>query len=494
MDFEPNYGSSEYSAQAEELFAQYLLSLEEGSAQEFEDFCADHEDWSDELYGLHADWDNVRGLIAQLEGKRSSTAVEPPTEVPEVETPEPPKAEEPVAEPRPSAEQRSEPVATGAPGPTPLQWKLAAAVASVAVLALGYLSYSFKATSEVLANEKSLLESEGEKTLRELETSQRNGQELAKKGETLQKELDTTLSAKSELEGVRDNLARDLESERNAKTELEETKLTLAQELETERELKLAAAREAKLLGTLVDARAMIEREAKSWPTTHALGGELTSWLSDAEDLALELEDLRTQLPDLDEPTDVDTELANSIERTQRRIDLLKSWSEVAELWEPASRSIADEEQSPLYAGLTLEPQFPLVPLWPDESTGLWTFADLQTGAVPTRDAAGEVVSDESNAAVLYLVPGIELEGATLPPIFVATAQLTELQLERALGGGAKLTPVDSLLDEKTRRELDLARLGYSPLNSPRADLARQFGLKGIEVGKQPTRRIQPLD
>lgn len=71
---DPHYGSSEYSGEAEELFARFVLQHERGEDPDFEALCDEHPELADELYGLHADWDNVRSLLARLEGKRAAAA------------------------------------------------------------------------------------------------------------------------------------------------------------------------------------------------------------------------------------------------------------------------------------------------------------------------------------------------------------------------------------------------------------------------------------
>ena len=70
-----SYGSSEYSPEAEDLFAQYLLARDVGEAVDFEAFAEEHAEYTEELYGLHTDWDNVRGLLGRLETRRSTGAI-----------------------------------------------------------------------------------------------------------------------------------------------------------------------------------------------------------------------------------------------------------------------------------------------------------------------------------------------------------------------------------------------------------------------------------
>ncbi|MCB9913653.1 MAG: hypothetical protein H6828_00730 [Planctomycetes bacterium] len=77
---DPSFGSSEYSPEAVELFAQYLLARDVGEDVDFEAFADEHADWTEELYGLHTDWDNVRGLLERLR-VRPSPASAPAAEV-----------------------------------------------------------------------------------------------------------------------------------------------------------------------------------------------------------------------------------------------------------------------------------------------------------------------------------------------------------------------------------------------------------------------------
>lgn len=66
MTLQPRYGSSEYSAQAEELFAEYVRRRAAGEDLDFESYCGDHPELADELDGLHADWDNLHGLLGRM--------------------------------------------------------------------------------------------------------------------------------------------------------------------------------------------------------------------------------------------------------------------------------------------------------------------------------------------------------------------------------------------------------------------------------------------
>jgi formylglycine-generating enzyme required for sulfatase activity len=58
-----------------------------------------------------------------------------------------------------------------------------------------------------------------------------------------------------------------------------------------------------------------------------------------------------------------------------------------------------------MYDGLQMPAQLGLVPLGQDRQSGLWEFAHLQTGEVPERDAAGQLVITEDTGLVLVLIP-----------------------------------------------------------------------------------------
>ncbi len=75
--------------------------------------------------------------------------------------------------------------------------------------------------------------------------------------------------------------------------------------------------------------------------------------------------------------------------------------------WDAACASIADAQRSPRYGGLRIAPQVGLVPLGQDARSGLWEFADVQTGELPTRDPASGLLHIDGTSAVVYvLLPG----------------------------------------------------------------------------------------
>ncbi len=126
--------------------------------------------------------------------------------------------------------------------------------------------------------------------------------------------------------------------------------------------------------------------------------------------------------------------------------------------WEDAIRWIAT---SPKYGGLTLAPQLGLVPLGPDHDSGLFEFAHVGSGELPSRDPATKrLLFTEDSAIMLVLIPaGKFLMGAqkadpnapnfdpqaendeapvhevTLSPYFIGKHECTQAQWERMTGG-----------------------------------------------------------
>ncbi len=177
---ESSFGSSEYSPEAEDLFAQYLLARDVGEELDFEAFAAEHEEFTEELYGLHTDWDNVRGLLGRLERRREAAPtpavaqsepvvaaaadqVEPTVAAAEEVEPEPPtplaeEADEQQSESSPEDTQAAESrefeafgSASAGPSRRPLHAALGLLVA--VLLVVGYVAVDFYRASEVLARE-----------------------------------------------------------------------------------------------------------------------------------------------------------------------------------------------------------------------------------------------------------------------------------------------------------------------------------------------------
>ncbi|MBK7644260.1 MAG: SUMF1/EgtB/PvdO family nonheme iron enzyme [Planctomycetes bacterium] len=95
-------------------------------------------------------------------------------------------------------------------------------------------------------------------------------------------------------------------------------------------------------------------------------------------------------------------ELATVVERARSGEAEGRAWSE----------AIAAIAKSPAYLGVEwpggagLVPQRGLIPLGPDPASGLWEFADVQTGVAPARDADGVLILTPETALVFVLLPG----------------------------------------------------------------------------------------
>lgn len=93
--------------------------------------------------------------------------------------------------------------------------------------------------------------------------------------------------------------------------------------------------------------------------------------------------------------------------------------------------------------GLDVEPQVGLVPIGRDPISGLWEFAHLTTGALPERDAGGNLDLTEATGVVLVLIPGGSVRmgphhGRTievsLSPYFLSKYEMTQAQWKRLTG------------------------------------------------------------
>ncbi len=73
-------------------------------------------------------------------------------------------------------------------------------------------------------------------------------------------------------------------------------------------------------------------------------------------------------------------------------------------LWDKTVQSIANSKR---YGGMKLQAQQGLVPLGPDPVSGLFEFAQLDSGSIPSRDASTkQLVLTDDFALVLVLIPG----------------------------------------------------------------------------------------
>ncbi|MEM7228900.1 MAG: bifunctional serine/threonine-protein kinase/formylglycine-generating enzyme family protein [Planctomycetota bacterium] len=79
-----------------------------------------------------------------------------------------------------------------------------------------------------------------------------------------------------------------------------------------------------------------------------------------------------------------------------------------AQRWDDAITSIRNDDECPLYQGLSIAPQLGLVPIGRDPQSGLWEFWHVASGAEPSRDANGVLQINGDTGIVLVLMPGGE--------------------------------------------------------------------------------------
>jgi len=211
------------------------------------------------------------------------------------------------------------------------------------------------------------------------------------------------------------------------------------------REREEAAEAERVKVLRLSDTRRLEEFESEAdalWPAYPAKIPEYDAWIGRAEQLVGRLATHRAALAKLEAQAvdsgagsprfatteelwqfDVLSELVADIERFAADEGLLadvrarREFAETIEertvsgedavfLWGGAMDSIASESQCPQYGGLEIEPQLGLLPLGQDRESGLWEFAHVQSGDIPTRDEAWNLVLPEDPCIVLVLIPG----------------------------------------------------------------------------------------
>lgn len=357
---ESTFGSSEYSAEAEELFAQYLLARDVGEPIDFESFAEEHEEWTEELYGLHTDWDNVRGLLGRLErAKGSGTEAEVDAVrqeaaevvaapvVPTETVPSESLAFEEGFEPQVSEVQAGR-------SSRSMSTTIALGVLGLAVLGVGYVAFDFYRAGEVLAAESHRLTLEGEQT-RELLAEERE-----EHGELRGQHQLLTVDLQSERE-VRELKERELAAEQEAllasraETELARSEMELAQA-----ELQLEELR-AEVLALLVACESLRGAPALTEPTLREDRGELDAWRSEVADVIFQREALTSKQAELGEQVQVEglqtltqatSELARLDGRVRAELGLLKRVRVAVEELGAESSVVAPEEVLPF--GLVL--------------------------------------------------------------------------------------------------------------------------------------------
>ena len=310
---ESSFGSSEYSPEAEDLFAQYLLARDVGEELDFEAFATEHEEFTEELYGLHTDWDNVRGLLGRLERRReaapttASALPEPATEPPAEAEPEPTVAASAEAEPElpaPPMEASAELAPTSGsadaqatefqefeafgsaasqPSRRPLHAALGLLVA--VLLVVGYAALDFYRASEVLAREAEQLTYERTQTEALLDGERQEHMQL--QGEH------ALLTA--DLAGERETLAQ---RERELRAEQEAARALLAEKESVLSELGLEEQR-AEVLARSVRCEVLRSAPLLQSSTLRDEASALAQWRAEARELLDGREELQARHDEL---------------------------------------------------------------------------------------------------------------------------------------------------------------------------------------------------
>jgi formylglycine-generating enzyme required for sulfatase activity len=85
--------------------------------------------------------------------------------------------------------------------------------------------------------------------------------------------------------------------------------------------------------------------------------------------------------------------------------------------WAATIGAIADQERSPQYGGLSLDPQVGLIPIGRDPRSGLLEFAHLQTGEPAVRNTqTGKLTLTAETGLVFVLIPGGAFDMGAEPP------------------------------------------------------------------------------
>ncbi|MCP3919651.1 MAG: SUMF1/EgtB/PvdO family nonheme iron enzyme [bacterium] len=278
--------------------------------------------------------------------------------------------------------------------------------------------------------------------------------------------------------------------------------------------------------------RRLSDRAPDLWPVGPDLVAPLERWLAEMEELRAQvpvlLATLEKSAPDdervahlaelhgallaLDQPSDPEAANARGvgIASLRRRLRLSRDVRPrsldspgARAAWTAARAAVADR-----YGGFDLAPQLGLLPLGPDPSNGLWEFAHVASGEVPTRDRHSSALQlGPESAIVLVLVPGGEAWiGATadaagpnfdphlgsvseeakafrrsegpvhrvhVSPFFLGKHELTRAQYRRMSGTGTgddAIAPVASIDWYEARRTL--AHFGLQLPSEPQREYA----------------------
>ncbi len=230
----------------------------------------------------------------------------------------------------------------------------------------------------------------------------------------------------------------------------------------------------------LIDARWLETEADRLWPIHTVSVEALATWVEETERRTLLLDDRRRALGRADlesverrtlqEAVELLARLDRILPELRRRLDWARRVRQVEstgdEAWKAALADIADPSSCPAYGGLALRRQAGLAPIGRDPASGLWEFAHLPSGSVPSRDPAGRLAIDEGTAVVLVLVPGGNFRPGDLGP--EPFDQDDESQPDEAAAGSVRLAPFFVSRFELTRAQWERIGGALPPANPGR--------------------------
>ncbi len=265
------------------------------------------------------------------------------------------------------------------------------------------------------------------------------------KSETALREKEAALKSEGEARLLAESRREDADRERQRAVEAEARE---RKERNRADALRAAAESQTKELLGLSDVRryrGLRDQADRLWPAHPDNVNAMEAWLADTRKLARNLEEhqtsvLRLRKEAVSEPqspgsgwafSDFETKwhhdfLAELVEGLGKLLDPDPQIGHIANVnerllfarsvreltidrykaeWNDAVTSIANEVECPAYKGLEIKPQIGLVPLGRDRASGLWEFAHLQTGEIPTRDQEQRLELREETSLVFVLIP-----------------------------------------------------------------------------------------